>query len=119
MNMMLTNVLYQAKHVVFVIDFPNKKKLKATIGAVSGMNNHKEHKMIKKSFKLSLKVKDTQHVFGEGFEPGVLMTKVIEFELEPEKYKSNRFAYSLMNMQDDFIEENIEVAIEEIKDDGK
>ncbi len=73
-------------------------------------------------FKVSVYVKGVdgkpvKHVFKEGFDPGVLATQVIEFDIKPCDLKSPMFAAELIHKQDEFRDAVIGTTIEEYKDE--
>ena len=67
---------------------------------------------MKRTFKLSMKVKDTEHVFKEGFKPGILMTQ--KFTFDDFGMSDIKMTMSITGLMDDFLENNIEIIPEEI-----
>lgn len=70
--------------------------------------------MIKKTIRMTLKLKDCDKVFKEGFGPGVLVEQDHVYEL-PEDYNKCCFASQLLGDEDNFIHRNIEVVVREVE----
>jgi len=69
---------------------------------------------MKKTFVFSLKLKDCDKVFKEGFGPGVLVTQEITFnDKDTRGFDSPMFAMALINQEEDFLKRYIEVIIAE------
>jgi hypothetical protein len=71
---------------------------------------------MKKVFKMSVRIIGTEKVFAEGFEPGVFVTQELHYDLDPAEYERTTFLVSLMDKQAQFLKENAEVLVEEVKD---
>lgn len=66
--------------------------------------------MSKATFKMAVRVKRANVVFAEGFEPGVLMTQDVSFDL-PEKYSPVLLTARLHEEADKMMRDVIEVDI--------
>ena len=80
--------------------------------------------MTGKTFKLSIKLKDVETVLESGFEPGVVATKVITYRDLPNRVTNpensfNNFALAqaLLDEQLKFLNETVEVVMEEQEND--
>lgn len=71
------------------------------------------------TIKMSLQLTGVKKVFKEGMGPGVFVTELVKFKDAPEKGEAtyNMFCASLIRTEDDFIKENINVLMEEVKND--
>jgi hypothetical protein len=69
---------------------------------------------MKKKFRFKLVAIDAKEPFKEGWEPGVLAMQEVEYDLEPEKYKSPIFIMEILEKEDEFMNETVEVRVEEI-----
>jgi hypothetical protein len=72
--------------------------------------------MPKATFEFSLKLKDCDKVFKEGFPPGVVVIQEIEFDL-PDRMRDwdkHQLARTLVDQEHDFIERHVEVVVKEI-----
>lgn len=69
---------------------------------------------MKKMFRMSLKIRGTEKVLAEGFEPGVFVTQDVIYNIEPDQYERTSFHAALWDKQQEFLKENIEVLMEEI-----
>ena len=72
-------------------------------------------------FKISVYVKGKddkciKHVFKEGFEPGVLATQVVEFDIKPSDLKSPMFSAELIHKESEFRDAVVGTKIEEYED---
>ena len=67
-----------------------------------------------KEFKLSLKYKGCEKNLLEGEDPGVVVVQNIVYELTDKDYKSSMFTVELLRQQEAFLEEHMEVVIEEV-----
>ncbi len=69
---------------------------------------------MKKTFKMSVRIKGTDKVFADGFEPGIIATQEVVYDLEPSVYERPMFLVSLMDKQEEMLKENVEVLMEEV-----
>jgi len=68
-----------------------------------------------REFKMLLKYKGTKKTLLEGEGPGVLVTQEVGYKLTDEERKSGMFSIELMNQAQAFMEEHMEVVVEEIR----
>lgn len=66
-------------------------------------------------FIYKLKLKDCEHVFAEGLEPGVLVTQGIAFEVD-DNTSTTLLAKALCDEETEFINRYIEVEIEQVEE---
>ena len=69
---------------------------------------------MKKTFKMSIRVKGTEQIFADGLEPGVIATQEVEYNLDPSDYEKSTFLVSLINKQEEMLKKNVEVFMEEV-----
>jgi len=69
---------------------------------------------MKRTFRMSARIKGTEKVFAEGFDPGVIATQDVEYDAEPEEYERPFFTLDLMRKQEEFLNEQVEVVLEEV-----
>lgn len=69
---------------------------------------------MKKSFKLTVRIKDTDKVFAEGWAPGEFVSQELHFDLDPEQYGRLTFAQHLREKQEEMLKEYVEVVMEEV-----
>ena len=63
---------------------------------------------------MSVCIKGTDKVFAEGFEPGVIAEQELHFDEDPETYGRPVFLAYLMDKQEEFLKEHVEVIIEDL-----
>ena len=71
--------------------------------------------MAKKTFRMSARIIGCNQVFQVGFEPGVFVTQDLVYDLPEERYQTSIFVAELMDRKREFLEENVEALIEEVK----
>lgn len=71
------------------------------------------------TIKFSLQLNGVERVFKEGMGPGVVFTQQATFKNAPEKGEAgyNVFCASLLEYEDEFIKENINILMEEVEND--
>lgn len=77
----------------------------------------KDYKM-RKTFRLSVKVKNCDTEFKEGMEKGVLLYQDRTYNLDPEEYEKSTFLKHLTDQQDRLIKEAVEVEMKLILKDN-
>lgn len=70
---------------------------------------------MKKTFKLTLRVKDCEKQFHPELPPGVLVVQTEEYDLSDADLKSNLFIAHLCDREQEFLNEHIEVTTEEVE----
>lgn len=68
-----------------------------------------------RTYKMCLRVKNTTHVFGEGFEPGVLMHQIID--IKETGLSPTRIAMGILGLEENFLAENIYITTEEVTEE--
>lgn len=69
---------------------------------------------MKKTFKLTLRVKGCEKQFHPDLPPGVLVVQTEEYDLTESDLESNLFIAHLCDREHDFLNEHVEVTTEEI-----
>lgn len=69
---------------------------------------------MKKSFKLTLRVKNCEKQFHPDLPPGVLVVQTEKYDLPEADLKSNLFIVHLLDREREFLKEYIEVTTEEV-----
>ena len=69
---------------------------------------------MKKAFKLTIRIKDTDKVFAEGWAPGEFASKELHLDEDPDTFDRPTFIYYLMEQQDEMLKEHVEVVVEEV-----
>jgi len=69
---------------------------------------------MKKTIRFTLKAKDCTKEFKDGMGAGILAFKDFEYNLKPEEFKSAMFGMELIEREKEFLEEIVEVVMEEI-----
>lgn len=69
---------------------------------------------MKKSFKLTVRIKDTDKVFAEGWSPGEFVSQVLRYDLDPKEYERLSFVMHLKEKQEEMIKEHVECVMEEV-----
>lgn len=69
---------------------------------------------MKKSFKLTVRIKDTDKVFAEGWPPGEFASQELHYDLDPEQYERSSFIMHLCEKQEEMLKEHVEVVMEEL-----
>jgi hypothetical protein len=70
---------------------------------------------MKKTFKLTLRVKECEKQFHPDLPPGVLVVQTEEYDLSDAELKSNLFIAHLCDREQEFLDEHIEVITEEME----
>ena len=73
---------------------------------------------MKKAFKLTARIKDTDKVFAEGWAPGEFASKELHFDIDPEEYERPSFIHYLIQKQDEMMKEHMEIVLEEVPVDS-
>ncbi len=68
-----------------------------------------------RTFKFTMRVKDTQTEFAEGMGAGVLLTQEVVYKTAPDE-DTPMFIKALLDQADVILNENIEVIFEEVDD---
>ena len=69
---------------------------------------------MKKAFKLTVRIKDTDKVFAEGWAPGEFASQEVHYDLDPEQYERSTFLMHLWEKQEEMMKEHVEVVMEEV-----
>jgi len=69
---------------------------------------------MKKTFKLTLRVKGCEKQFHPDLPPGVLVVQTEEYDLPEADLKSNLFIHHLCDREQEFLNEHIEVTTVEV-----
>jgi len=68
--------------------------------------------------RMSLKIKGCDKQFHKEFSPGVIATKDVKFTVTPSDRKSPQLAVAILNHGEAFMQEWMEVLVEEVSDSG-
>lgn len=69
---------------------------------------------MKKNYLFSIKIKDCEKVFKEGFDPGVIAVQGATYNLKPGEDSRPMFLMALSDQAEKLLKETVEVVIEEI-----
>ena len=69
---------------------------------------------MKKAYKLTICIKDTDKVFAEGWAPGEFASQELHYDLDPEEYERTSFLVHMIEKQKEMVEEHIKIVMEEV-----
>ena len=72
-------------------------------------------KKIKRTFKMSVRILNAKQRFGDDFEPGVIATQEMTYTATKEEFSSPMFIKALVEAQEEFMKEHVQVSVEEVK----
>ena len=69
---------------------------------------------MKRCVRMAVRIKNCDKIFDEGFRPGEIAMQELIFDEDPETYRSTMFHVSLLNREEQFLKDNVEVVMEEV-----
>lgn len=69
---------------------------------------------ITRTFKMSVRILGAKQTFADDLKPGIIATQEIEFTATPEEFRSPMFIKELVERQDAFLKEHVQVSFEEV-----